>query len=395
MRTLSLAVLACGVATARQQQAAPVQCKAKCGSQIGFVRPGAEDIFIDLAPDGTLTVPQQCRAEQCNSIETDLAATKATLAASLADIQQLHKLVADLATRHDAAIHEINSRTAAPTSAPTAAPTATPTTAPTAAPTTAPTPVPPTPAPTPAPTPPPAGYTLFSGKNAYNGHGAENIDLNEVSGLSIAQCTARCDADSACSCVTYDASLKDCWKRGKCNPEGFASGEAYDTYVKAPESISGSLTISGAGVDLLQSGHWDKIGAIPGFFLAQSNPGLTAIDGLNKVTSVGGNFNIEANKNLASINGFQSLTTIRGAFFVEGNPSLTSFAGFSNLRRVYGVINFAGNGPPGTQFDYSGLDKLECHGGVRYGNSPGRNSPMYTNKHCAGCPDRLKYLPRC
>ena len=40
MKTVSLAFLAVGVATARQQQAAPVQCKAKCGSQIGFVRPG-------------------------------------------------------------------------------------------------------------------------------------------------------------------------------------------------------------------------------------------------------------------------------------------------------------------------------------------------------------------
>ena len=113
MKTLnSLAFLAVGVATARQQQAAPVQCKAKCGSQIGFVRPGAEDIFIDLAPDGTLTVPQQCRAEQCNSIETDLAATKATLAASLADIDAMGAALAAQTTENKA-LHALISHLAA------------------------------------------------------------------------------------------------------------------------------------------------------------------------------------------------------------------------------------------------------------------------------------------
>ena len=36
---------------------------------------------LDLAPDGTLTVPQQCRAEQCDKIAQDVSSLDGATAA--------------------------------------------------------------------------------------------------------------------------------------------------------------------------------------------------------------------------------------------------------------------------------------------------------------------------
>jgi hypothetical protein len=121
MNTFSLAFLAIGVATARQQ--ATPQCKAKCGSQIGFMRPGAPDLFIDLAPDGTLTVPQHCRSSTCSEIEAALAKAKTEIAAVGASAQaELDAFKTSMQAELDAlkdAVRVLQTATAAPTAAPT------------------------------------------------------------------------------------------------------------------------------------------------------------------------------------------------------------------------------------------------------------------------------------
>lgn len=82
--------------------------------------------------------------------------------------------------------------------------------------------------------PPPKkhNYTRYAGKNCYNGHGGTEIDKNGTPNLSVSQCTERCDADSECSCVTYQPSTSTCWKRGACEPGAFAQMAGYDTYAK-------------------------------------------------------------------------------------------------------------------------------------------------------------------
>ncbi len=89
-------------------------------------------------------------------------------------------------------------------------------------------------APPPVPKPTiPKGYNLYRSLNSFTGHGGEDIDENPVSGLTVEQCVARCDADNNCSCVTFEASGGNCWKRAACEPEGFAAGAEYDVYKKA------------------------------------------------------------------------------------------------------------------------------------------------------------------
>ena len=98
-------------------------------------------------------------------------------------------------------------------------------------------PMPPPPAPTPPPTP--AAYNFYGGWNCFNGHGGKEIDTHPVHNLTVAQCTARCDADEKCSCVAMgdpvdSGTAGDCWKRANCEPAGFSGATAqYDVYVKA------------------------------------------------------------------------------------------------------------------------------------------------------------------
>jgi hypothetical protein len=59
-------------------------------------------------------------------------------------------------------------------------------------------------------------YTVIDGLNCYGGHGATNIDVEPVPGLTLAQCADRCEADATCAGAVH--SLRgprkgDCWKR--------------------------------------------------------------------------------------------------------------------------------------------------------------------------------------
>ena len=90
-------------------------------------------------------------------------------------------------------------------------------------------------APVPHPLPPepvvPPGYNLYEGKNSYVGHGAgRDIDVSPATGLSVSQCTARCDADDQCDCVTFAPEGGKCWKRASCEPSLFDDSRAYDVY---------------------------------------------------------------------------------------------------------------------------------------------------------------------
>ena len=74
----------------------------------------------------------------------------------------------------------------------------------------------------------PAGYSRWSGQNAYGGHGATDIDAAPATGLTPDQCAGRCSADAQCQCVTYCATKAGacpaagaCWRRGACRPAGF------------------------------------------------------------------------------------------------------------------------------------------------------------------------------
>lgn len=75
-------------------------------------------------------------------------------------------------------------------------------------------------------------YSIARGMNCYGGHGGTEIDADGVMGLSIEECEARCDADDCCSCVTYEAAQRQCWKRAECDPSGFADDANYDVYLK-------------------------------------------------------------------------------------------------------------------------------------------------------------------
>lgn len=162
-------------------------CKARCGSQIGFLSNKGPDLMIEY--DGsTLTVPQHCREETCTTLHLALAAQEAknvvqeatnaaqakSIASLSATVQRMQAAQAAEATavrgllnalekKHDLELADaIAKQTAAeqalqlavekldlqlnpptpPPTPPTSAPTMAPTDAPTVAPTSAPTPVP-------------------------------------------------------------------------------------------------------------------------------------------------------------------------------------------------------------------------------------------------------------
>jgi len=56
-------------------------------------------------------------------------------------------------------------------------------------------------------------------RNAYEGHGAVDIDSDETAptGISQADCIERCSDDPECECSTFHPSTGTCWKRGQCN----------------------------------------------------------------------------------------------------------------------------------------------------------------------------------
>jgi hypothetical protein len=88
------------------------------------------------------------------------------------------------------------------------------------------------------------GYKKWASRNCYDGAGGHIIDENPAKNLSVFECQSRCDADDACSCVTYDFTAKDCWKRASCEPANFDVGDQWDTYVK--QSVQPSCAAGGA-----------------------------------------------------------------------------------------------------------------------------------------------------
>ena len=95
----------------------------------------------------------------------------------------------------------------------------------------------------PPPTPPqrtPPGYTLYANSNCYSGHGGVDIDSTPVQPQTAAQCTARCDADAQCDCVTCAPGSRVCPVQ---NPDCFAkvgpaargmNAELHDTTLYKP-----------------------------------------------------------------------------------------------------------------------------------------------------------------
>jgi len=79
-----------------------------------------------------------------------------------------------------------------------------------------------------------ANYVEYPSTTSYDGHGGTEIDSDSSapSGLSVVSCEDRCDADSACQCVSFRPSDGKCWKRGNCVPSQFGADDNYDTYVK-------------------------------------------------------------------------------------------------------------------------------------------------------------------
>eukprot|EP00930_Biecheleria_cincta_P043152 TRINITY_DN29669_c0_g1_i1.p1 TRINITY_DN29669_c0_g1~~TRINITY_DN29669_c0_g1_i1.p1 ORF type:complete len:927 (+),score=116.79 TRINITY_DN29669_c0_g1_i1:22-2781(+) len=86
----------------------------------------------------------------------------------------------------------------------------------------------------PLPPPPffPPGYNAFDDSSAVNGHGGEELG-EPVANLSVAACTALCDADARCSCSTYRGVDGMCWKCAACQPAFFAASKEFVVYLKA------------------------------------------------------------------------------------------------------------------------------------------------------------------
>lgn len=95
---------------------------------------------------------------------------------------------------------------------------------------------PPAPAPTPAPPSPGVNYTRLASTACGPGHGGIAIDPDNStvpSGLTTAQCMARCTADPTCSCVQFVAQSGRCFRRAQCIPSACVRAPAgTDVYAK-------------------------------------------------------------------------------------------------------------------------------------------------------------------
>jgi hypothetical protein len=82
-------------------------------------------------------------------------------------------------------------------------------------------------------------YTLYAGKNAYPGKGADlEVDSDGVPVSSASQCAERCHADWGCDCVVFQPSTSVCWKRRGCKSAHFDADDNYDVYVRPYASVT-------------------------------------------------------------------------------------------------------------------------------------------------------------
>eukprot|EP00929_Paragymnodinium_shiwhaense_P108272 TRINITY_DN7459_c1_g1_i1.p2 TRINITY_DN7459_c1_g1~~TRINITY_DN7459_c1_g1_i1.p2 ORF type:complete len:156 (+),score=24.83 TRINITY_DN7459_c1_g1_i1:950-1417(+) len=81
-----------------------------------------------------------------------------------------------------------------------------------------------------------ATYLEYRDKNAFQPYGAVDIDdhSSAAKGLTVAQCQDRCTATRHCSCVSFERSTGTCWRRRKCDPDGWTSryNIGYNVYLR-------------------------------------------------------------------------------------------------------------------------------------------------------------------
>jgi len=94
-------------------------------------------------------------------------------------------------------------------------------------------------------------YRAYPGANCRVGHGASrDIDPYSPVSVTVAECTARCDHDPKCTCVTHRRSDGACWKRAGCSAAAFeyapptptlgngsTEGDGYDAYVNTARHL--------------------------------------------------------------------------------------------------------------------------------------------------------------
>uniref|UniRef100_A0A7S3Q1S6 Uncharacterized protein n=1 Tax=Chaetoceros debilis TaxID=122233 RepID=A0A7S3Q1S6_9STRA len=76
-------------------------------------------------------------------------------------------------------------------------------------------------------------YQKYRNKNAYDGSGGVEIDVNGVNVLTFLQYQDRCQSDWSCECVVFSRSDSMCWKRSQCVDSEFDNGDGdYDVYMR-------------------------------------------------------------------------------------------------------------------------------------------------------------------
>jgi hypothetical protein len=81
-------------------------------------------------------------------------------------------------------------------------------------------------------------YTEHAKLNCFKGHGGINIDNSSTAptGLDVAHCEARCDADPNCYCVVLGKEAGQangkCYKRSFCNPKQCTASAGFNVFIK-------------------------------------------------------------------------------------------------------------------------------------------------------------------
>ncbi len=89
----------------------------------------------------------------------------------------------------------------------------------------------------------------------------------------------------------------------------------------------------------------------------RSNPLLTDLQGLNRISAVVGSVSIGYNDGLSTLEGLNGLTSIDGDLNIDGNVALKSFAGLESLSEVTGSFTIHGD-PPYPEQGWVMLDEL-------------------------------------